>query len=224
MGRTPTKPPIRTPLTPMTAPKVAAPKVLSTNTVINTDHRLSAAPRQPVYTKSVITMKVTQKQERPQRIGGKSAISMTPKVQNTTPRPMPSVIPSNHIVTQHKERVSERRPFQLRATASEWNGYGYPQNNGLWISTPIQKPVPISNTNSVPQHGWNGGSYQMMNTPSIWTVNATNPNTGMASSYSGDIWNDMNIAKDIDRFVVNDGSSISSRSALSAETPNEDIF
>merc|ERR1712200_81776 len=127
-------------------------------------------------------------------MGLKSAISMTPKVQNTIPihrvvtQSVKQIEPQR---TQRKERVSERRPFQLRATASERNGYGYPQNNGLWISTPIQKPVPISNTNSVPQHGWNGGSYQMMNTPSIWTVNATTSKSGMRP-YSSDIWSDMN--------------------------------
>jgi len=122
----------------------------------------------------------------------------------------------NHIEPQHKQRIPERRPFELRATAAEWNGYGhcfYPQNNGLWISTPIHKPVPVGR-DSVPHHGWNGGSYPMMNTPSIWSVNASNMDS---KPYSGDIWSDF-------KSVVNEEASISSRSAFSAETPNEDIL
>merc|ERR1712241_972034 len=123
---------------------------------------------------------------------------------------------SKHFKPQHKERIPERRPFELRATAAEWNGYGhplYPQNNGLWISTPIHKPVLVGK-DSMHHHGWNGGSYPMMNTPSIWTVNATNMDS---KPYSGDIWSEL-------KSVVNEDASISSRSAFSAETPNEDIL
>merc|ERR1719229_1529118 len=132
--------------------------------------------------------------------------------QTVVPQRSDSNLLSNHDIVepQRIQRLPKQRPFVLRATAPEWNGYGYPQNNGVVISTPIHKPNPMINRSPL----------YSLQSESIWAVDVTNMET---KPY----WNEnniINIAEEAVRSVVNDGMSISSRSAFSSETPNEDRF